>query len=228
MADDTTIPSWQSIAPASGVPDECLANQCEDNKCVHCAGHGLGSDRLDEAYAASQGSLQSDENEEDDEHFDSDEKIGMFYELDEPAILLTCKEIRQQCLPLYYALNSFSWRFLWQENVRSMNRFTMWVTAIQDEQAALVRKISFESRHQYAEGIEFDADIDLVKQSPFFTVSVSAGHPKDSEVEVIMHELERALVWCLWNMSKKGTVKIILSTNRLVTLGATFVRAMDR
>ena len=52
-----------------------------------------------------------DKIQDDEDHFDSDERVGILYEAREPAILATCKDVRKECLPIYYCTNSFSWRF---------------------------------------------------------------------------------------------------------------------
>jgi len=104
-------------------PEACQQGSCEDNECENCAGKGLGSDQAEETYGATDDDFPDDDDEEDVEHFDSAERIGMLYEPNEPGILLASKEIRHECLPLYYALNSFSWRFWYMDHDRSTNRF---------------------------------------------------------------------------------------------------------
>ena len=93
--------------------------------CEFCGGFGLGSDQDEEAYTDSD-SDDDDPLEEDEEHFDSEERMGMLFYTFEPGILLACKEIREQCLPVYYGINTFSWRFFWQSPRRSLERLIEW------------------------------------------------------------------------------------------------------
>ena len=98
-----------------------------DRPCRFCGGFGLGEDQDETMYfdASDDDTFANDDPlEEDDEHYDREERVGMIFHAKEPGILLACKEIREQCLPLYYGSNAFSWRFFWGDQARSLARFT--------------------------------------------------------------------------------------------------------
>lgn len=93
----------------------CSCGSAECHVCCELAAHFEDSD-------SSEGNVfaHGEHGEgEDMEHYDTHELFGMLYEPKEPAILLCCREIRSQCLPIYYGRNSFSWRFIWTARARA-------------------------------------------------------------------------------------------------------------
>ena len=89
----------------------------------------------------------------------------------------------------------------------------------------MIKHISFESRHEQAEGIDFVVDIELLKRNPFFAVTVDTNGA-EMEDDAVLQELERAFVFPLWRRSKGATIDITLSCKDLVALSAIFVKAM--
>ncbi|EME82587.1 uncharacterized protein MYCFIDRAFT_174151 [Pseudocercospora fijiensis CIRAD86] len=122
------------------------------------------------------GGIQAEVNPEKDsddiERYDSEELTGMLYEIEEPGILLACKEIRAQCLPVYYTHNAFSWRFSWTDYQRTCHRFKKWLKSVGPDHIRLITKITLQGRHRVEEGIEFSADIDLLDDYPYFETNV--------------------------------------------------------
>lgn len=170
-------------------PDDCILGSCGDQGCSHCAGHGL-TYCTDYACSPHEGGNDNDHDlddmhEEDDEHYDSEELIGMRYELWEPAILLVSTEIRAACIPVYYAYNAFSWRFFWLGYGRSLQRFKHWANDCVGDNAKCIRTLSMEGRHCVEEGVNFGAVITLTQTSPYFSVDVTED---DTSVEGIIRE----------------------------------------
>lgn len=169
-----------------------------------------------------------DEIEDDDaEHFDSQETIGMLYEPKEPAILLACRETRNECLPIYYSKNTFTWRFFWLDYNRSYSVFQGWVANVGTEHTKQIRKITFEGRHAVEEGVEFAVDIDLLVGAPYFAVQVSTAWAEDEYLDTICQYIERDLVYELWKMLPRVS-GIKLSPANLAKLGQCFVDGMHR
>lgn len=169
-----------------------------------------------------------DEEEDDDEHKDLHELVGMLYEPREPAILLVNKEIREQCLPVYYATNAFSWRFHWVDYNRSQLKFSNWVTYVGNNNTKFITKISFEGRHMIEEGVEFSVDIDVLDRSPFFSLEVSCHDRPDRATKRIKYSLDKELAYTLWMWSNRGRNSFSMSLVRLKELGREFVSAMRR
>jgi hypothetical protein len=103
----------------------------DENGVCHCNCHADESDADLEPFAlceccggalddsSSEGSDWEDEKDHfpserfhEDQYHDDAETTSMLYAQKEPGILLACKEIRSECLPLYYGTNAFSWRFV--------------------------------------------------------------------------------------------------------------------
>jgi hypothetical protein len=194
--------------------------------CEFCGGFGLGSDQDEEAYTDSD-SDDDDPLEEDEEHFDSEERIGMLFSTFEPGILLACKEIREQCLPVYYGMNAFSWRLFWQSPRRSLERFIGW-TEVVGENTKHIRKISFESRHAVEEGIEFEVDIDLLDRAPFYEVQADCDYMEDELTTVTVEAIEQDFLAVLYRMSKRYGGVIKFRAEDIHLLGKVFWEAMKR
>jgi hypothetical protein len=211
-------------------PTSCIKGHGEmgatNTHCSFCGGFGFGPDQEEDAYADDD-SDHEDPLEEDDEHFDSEERIGMLFHTWEPGILLACKEIREQCLPLYYGSNAFSWRFFWGHQANSLACFTEW-TQVVGKNAKYITQISFEGRHSIEEGIEFEVDIDLLEESPFFDIAADCIHPGDELTDVIVEVIEQDFVTVLWRMSKRDRGVIKISSKDLCLLGTIFSEALQR
>ena len=178
----------------------------------------------DHDYANSE--PESEQQEDDEEHYDGEERIGMLYELNEPPMLLVCREIRAQCLPVYYGKNSFSWRFLWQNYPRSRERYNNWIDAIREEDLKAMTSLTLEGRHFVEEGIEFSADIDLIKDTSAFKVYVMCKQT-DGSTRPLKLALKKELVWELYEASH--TCKVLtFSRELLYTLGYIFEKSMLR
>ena len=210
-------------------PEQCFSSHPQwygNGECHHCAGSGLGPDQDAEAYVDSE--IDDDDPlEEDDEHLDSEERMGMLFRTEEPSILLACREIREQCLPLYYGSNAFSWRFFWLDQNRSLARFEQW-TKMVGENAKYITRISFEGRHSIEEGIEFEVDIDLLEEPPYFDLAVDCIHPEDELTDVIEEAIEQDFITALWKLSKRHRGVIKLTSTQLCQLGTLFSEALQR
>ncbi|KAI6805139.1 hypothetical protein KC332_g3014 [Hortaea werneckii] len=216
------IAASSTIAP----PSLCLSGECRDAECEHCAGNGLASDQDESCYQNSEDPFIN-EQDNDEEHFDPLEITGMLYELREPSILLACKEIREQCLPQYYASNAFSWRFDWLNYKDSLSHFAGWVDHVVKEHTKEMTGMSFQGRHVVEEGVEFDADIDILDSAPFFQVRVAATHD-DEASSAISDGLNRQLITALWEMLITNGSRGFLTEKGLKELGKLFVCAMHR
>ena len=221
---------------------ECVDETCEDCKkliqltevmcpsCQDIAHNPPESDEVLDNWAKEQDENlypQADEIVDDAEHFDSEETIGMLYEPKDPGILLACREIRNECLPIYYKSNTFTWRFFWLDYTRSFLAFNSWVANLGTEHARHIQKITFEGRHAVEEGVDFDIDIDLLVGAPYFSVQVSMGHWEDQYLDTIRKDIERDLIVVLWQMlPRTGSIK--LSPADLTKLGRCFVNGMHR
>ena len=171
---------------------------------------------------------QDDEIEDDMEHYDSEELIGMIYEPKEPSILLACKQVRDECLAVYYSQNSFSWRFLWLDYRRSLNRYSHWAQNLRDHDAKLITQLTLEGRHTVEEGINFDVDIDLIPTSPYFSITLNPFHGPDYSLDLLKRGLEKDLVWRLWNASSGTRQRFAFTPSLIADLGAIFVKSMER
>ena len=216
-------------------PKNCMIGRCSvtNKECNFCGGFGLGPDQDEEMYFNDDNEeydnryKDDDPLEEDDEHYDSEEREGMLFRQQEPAILLACKEIREQCLPIYYGSNACSWRFFWLDQTKSLARFTAW-TRVVGKRSKNIREISFEGRHSVEEGIEFGVDIDLLEETPYFDVKAECHHPGDELTDAIVEAIEQDFITVLWKMSRLDRGKIDLSSDDLCQLGALFSEAMQR
>lgn len=162
----------------------------------------------------------------DDEHFDTLEEIGVLYEPKEPAILHVSKEIRAQCLPVYYSQNAFSWRFLWTDYPRSCARFKAWTRSILPESVKLITKVTFQGRHAIEEGLEFSIDIDLTENWPFFETNVYTAC--EDEAGAIAEAINRHTAHILWRIAQSLNSRPILSADLLCELASIFVQGMHR
>ena len=168
------------------------------------------------------------ETEEDEEHQDVHEREGMLYELNEPAILLTSKEIRNQCLPVYYAMNSFSWRFLWQQYKRSLRQFRGWAQNLRDEDARAITKLTFEGRHTVEEGVEWIVDIDLHQDLPWYSIEISTEHQYDLPLLAIHRAFNKDLMSELETWAAGARRRLRFTPDRVADLGEIFMEVMQR
>lgn len=178
------------LCPSSEGPDsQC---ECGAAECRVCCGLQVhledNDDPADSVFA-----MEEHGESEDQEHFGSLELVGMMYEPNEPDILLVCKQIREQCLQVYYGRNSFSWRFTWTDYFRSCLRFKHWANSIAAKDIKFITKITFQGRHAVEEGVEFSVDIDLLDEYPFFETSVYAD-----EDAVIAEAIHRDMASYFW------------------------------
>ncbi|KAK4503878.1 hypothetical protein PRZ48_004793 [Zasmidium cellare] len=160
---------------------------------------------------------------EDVEHADPHERIGMVYEEFEPSILLACKEIREECLAIYYSRNSFSWRFSWTDYLRSCLRFKYWAKAVSTHHISLITRITFQGRHVVEEGVEFSIDIDLFDEYPFFETRSYAE--EDADIASAIH---REMASYLWLMVQTTRRRPTLSVGHVLELASIFVQGMHR
>ena len=207
------IATGSTIAP----PSLCLSGECRDTYCEHCAGNSLASDEDQSCYQNSEESSVS-KYENDEEHFDPFEITGMLYEPKEPSILLACKEIRKQCLPQYYASSAFSWRFEWLNYKDSLSHFFGWVDHVVKEHTREMTGVSFQGRHVVEEGVDFDADIDLLTCAPFFHVKVAATH-NDEPLKAILVWLKRHLTDALCEKLRTNGSRALTTEADLKELG---------
>ncbi|KAI7400733.1 hypothetical protein KC336_g14811 [Hortaea werneckii] len=207
------IATGSTIAP----PSLCLSGECRDTYCEHCAGNSLASDEDQSCYQNSEESSVS-KYENDEEHFDPFEITGMLYEPKEPSILLACKEIRKQCLPQYYASSAFSWRFEWLNYKDSLSHFFGWVDHVVKEHTREMTGVSFQGRHVVEEGVDFDADIDLLTCAPFFQVKVAATH-NDEPLKAILVWLKRHLTDALCEKLRTNGSRALTTEADLKELG---------
>ena len=211
-------------------PAACLDGTCSDEECEHCAGFGLGPSQNELAYVnepeVDEEHQRADRDQEDDaEHFDTEEQIGMLYECTEPPILLTCTEIRRECLPIYYATNALSWRFDWQDYMSSLAAFDTWCSVTAGKQAQVISTLSLEARHTIEEGVEFVANIKAGSAATVPHVRVKCFHETDSVVERIIYCLTHEMRLALGTL---GTTALEepLSLGVIRELGKLFVKAM--
>lgn len=211
-------------------PQACLSDTCKDRWCDFCAGKGLGSDEDEERYPEDERVFceDNDVDTEDGEHYDGEEIMGMLFQTKEPPILLVCKEICEQCLPVYYGCNAFSWRFFWLEQDRSLQRFNEWATQVVGKHAKHIARLSFEGRHSVEEGIEFEVDVNLLEEVPFFELAVQCLHLTDDLTDAIVEAVEQDFITILWKMSRRDGGEITLSSGDICMLGKAFVDAMTR
>lgn len=213
-------------------PKNCLRGKCSltNRFCDFCGGHGLGPDQDETMYYDEEDGdrfANDDPLGEDDEHYDSEERTGMLFRTEEPGILLACKEIREQCLPIYYASNAFSWRFYWLDQPRSLQRFVSW-TQTARKYAKHITELSFEGRHSVEEGIDFEVDIDLFEEVPYFNVVVECRHPGDELTDAVIEAVEQDFITVLWKMSRRDGGRITFTSDDLCRLGHLFSEAMQR
>lgn len=149
----------------------------------------------------------------------------MLFRTFEPGILLACKEIRTQCLPVYYGSNAFSWRLFWLYPRDSLFKFEKWVEVV-GEHAKHMRQISFEGRHAVEEGIEFEVDIDLLDDKPYYHVESDCIHPCDEITDATTEAIQQQFVNILSGFSAKDGGMITLTTARLAFLGKSFCEAL--
>ncbi|KAK3710490.1 hypothetical protein LTR37_010333 [Vermiconidia calcicola] len=234
MDDETTEKfdnSDEESISAFGEPEACLNNECSDEECGHCGGEGLDSGYTQwelEEQEEEHDRLDEEEGIEDDEHADLDERFGMLYEPNEPAILLVRKDIRAQALAIYYSSNSFSWRFQWPKYHRSLRRFNSWVNYLRDENIKHIRQLTFEGRHAVEEGIEFGVDIDLLKDKPFFTVSTTCEYPPDETTEILRLALKRQISEPMRKWLARSPGGFVFCRTQLQDLGEVFVKSMHQ
>lgn len=208
--------SDQEIATASSessiptLPSECRNGECEGNICDDC----------DPNEPASQA-------EDFVELRDLDEQIGMLYNRREPPILRASKQIREECLEVYYGTNSFSWRFLMLDYARSLRRYVTWTDRLRNEDAMLIKNLTFEGRHAQECGVEFVVDVDLLDNHPFFTCTVQVSHEPDVPLDAINRALKNELVQKLSRLSGRGCRQIKFTPDSLAKLGEIFVQYME-
>ncbi|KAI7541480.1 hypothetical protein KC319_g16657 [Hortaea werneckii] len=87
--------------------------------------------------------------------------------------------------------------------------------------------VSFQGRHVVEEGVEFDADIDILDSAPFFQVRVAATHD-DEASSAISDGLNRQLITALWEMLITNGSRGFMTEKGLKELGKLFVCAMHR
>ena len=160
--------------------------------------------------------------EDDDGHSDSEEKIGMLYNLKEPAILSLSSDVRRECLPIYYGNDSFSRHFYWLDYEKSPKA---WAGTV-EENARLIRSISFEGRHAVEEGVEFLANVDLREHGFPFDVQVTYAHAGDYVTETIRHSLEHQLISALCVIARRADTSLVLSSDTINKLASIFVGHM--
>ena len=201
------------------VPEECINGECQDKDCQNCVSVEPGNES-DEAV----------------ELRDLEEHVGMLYEPREPSILLACKQIRQECLAIYYGINSFSWRFSSLDYETSTTRFKAWAKQLRDQDVGLIRHLTLEGRHTVEIGVDFDTDINLLRDSPYFEIDVHHSdmmHDKggrelyDEALGRITSGLEHEVLAKLWKLSRSGKREVQLTTAAIESLGEVFVKHMQ-
>ncbi|KAK4551833.1 hypothetical protein LTR86_010829 [Recurvomyces mirabilis] len=212
-------------------PPACLAGACNDEHCEHCAGFGLGASQNELAYVdesdVDEEWQRQDRDEEDDlEHFDAEEQVGMLYEFSEPSILFACTEIRSECLPVYYSANTFSWRFDWQDYTRSLARFMEWVDVTVGDYAQLTPALSLEGRHIVEEGVGFSANASFASSTSRSKVGIEFDDFPDTVLAGIADGLASTMELAL-ALPFAGKSCSSSSTVRLQKLGTIFVQAVQ-
>ncbi|KAK4890155.1 hypothetical protein LTR27_011147 [Elasticomyces elasticus] len=225
----TDAASDVSSEPCLAPPDKCTTGECIDETCKHCAGNGLLSDSFEAGYVNepkhdAEFQREDDWAPEDDYHLDVDEKVGVLYEANEPAILLASTEIRAQCLPIYYSNNAFSWRMIWLDYPGSLKSFQKWAQTVAGVHVKHITKLSIEGRHVVEEGTEFAAHIDLCEIAPYFHVDIE--HQGDTHDYWCAEALHKELSLELRVIAARSQHRPAFTADDLCALGAIFVKAM--
>jgi hypothetical protein len=96
------------------------------------------------------------------------------------------------------------------------------------EHAKLITQLTIEGRHAVEEGIDFDADIDLLDVSPYSTVEVHCGHGDEPPLDAIMRGLKKDMVWKLWIASSNASQPVVFTSSLIRDLGSIFRKYMER
>ncbi|KAF7197729.1 hypothetical protein HII31_00818, partial [Pseudocercospora fuligena] len=213
--------SEESDEPESCDPDSCSDPNCR--KCCNLQRYFEGLEDEDRNVFT----LEEHNDADDIERYDSEEVIGMLYEREEPGILLACKEVRAQCLPVYYTQNAFSWRFSWTDYRRSCRRFKRWLKSVGPDHVKLITKITFQGRHCVEEGIDFSADIDLLGDYPYFETNIYVDDD-GAGLQSASDGMNREMANYLWLMTQYERNRPTFSIGHLCELANMFVQAMHR
>ncbi|KAI6888305.1 hypothetical protein KC360_g969 [Hortaea werneckii] len=87
--------------------------------------------------------------------------------------------------------------------------------------------VSFQGRHVVEEGVDFDADIDILPCAPFFQVNAASTHDDDA-VKAVSDGLKRQLTAALCEMFMANGSRVVMTETDLKKLGQIFVCAMHR
>ncbi|KXS97314.1 hypothetical protein AC578_10740 [Pseudocercospora eumusae] len=205
---------------------QCDSGRCDEPDCRRCCDHPRYFEELQD-MDRNVFDLVDHGDADELERFDSEESIGMLYEPKEPGILLVCKEIRAQSLPIYFTRNAFSWRFAWTDYRRSCRRFKHWLKSVGPDHVRLITKITFQGRHRVEEGIEFSADIDLLDEYPYFETNVYI-EDDGQELCTIAETINREMAAYLWLMAQHERTRPMFSIGHLCELANMFVKGMHR
>ena len=166
--------------------------------------------------------------EYDDE--ETDEEIGI---PEEPGILRASKEIREQCLPIYYWNNTFEFRFgrflplnRSDNYSRAYNTFRYWALSIQPEHAVLIGSLTLVGQHSVRQSVEFDATIYLFDEEPHFELDVDHDGNETKYLNDIRDNLDHNLRSAL-KQAVTSDEELVFSPQLIVDLGGMFVDAMD-
>lgn len=99
---------------------------------------------------------------------------------------------------------------------------------LRNEDAMLIKEVTFEGRHTEEMGIEFDVDIDLLPEAPYYTCTVHTSHELDITVDLISRTLKQKLKEKLWKLSGKGCRGINFTPDSLANLVRLYVEHMQR
>ena len=91
-----------------------------------------------------------------------------------------------------------------------------------------ITEISFEGRHLVEEGLEFEIDIDLLAEAPFFDVEADCFDSCDEYTAAIVQGFEAECITYLWKTSRNRGGAVRFTTEDLIALGGIFSKAMKR
>ena len=102
------------------------------------------------------------------------------------------------------------------------------MTRIVGDNGKHITEISFEGRHSVEEGIEFEIDIDLWQEVPYFDVVAACRHSGDELTDAIVEATEQDFITVLWKMSRRDGGPITFSSDDFCQLGNLFSDALQR
>lgn len=164
-------------------------------------------------------------------HADQTAKYGRLGPAKEPAVLSLSRESRKESHEFCYSYNSFSIRFDWRDLGGSLRAAEAWIMQgglpSEADKASYIRRILLEGCGAPLEGVEFNVEIKLTDEAPFYSVNAEDINIEYWDMRDLRSEMDVHILQHMQHLSDLADGRrFVFCTDDLCMLARIFVQIL--